>query len=166
MTNRMTIHFFCDKCGAQISKDDVRLHGYLCSTCSEIEFRSFIAEHPIANYPPLTKDHSERGDELTIAKIHQSPEPRPLYRVIEEGVAMDYRSINPRNTVIYTEDFGEALFVFESLLSKYKNPEYGTVIIERGMTNITGPKFTPVRMMEWRHKGNEWVQEIIMEKGL
>lgn len=84
----MTIHFFCDKCGAQISKDDVRLHGYLCSTCSEIEFRSFIAEHPIANYPPLTKDHSERGDKLTIAKIRQSPEPRPLYRVIEEGVAM------------------------------------------------------------------------------
>lgn len=97
-----------------------------------------------------------------IAKIHKSPDPKPLYRVVHEGVALDYSSATPRETLYYTDDLGEANHFFEALVPSYKTPEYGEILIERCMTNTVRPRFTLVRKLRWNYKNRQWEQ--IMEK--
>lgn len=99
-----------------------------------------------------------------IAKIRQSPEQLPLYRLVHVGITMDYSSAAPRRTLYYTTDLKEALYMFEELIKHYSTGEHGTVCLEQGLTNQVDPKFMPIRFLQWKYANSKWEQEIVFAK--
>jgi hypothetical protein len=99
-----------------------------------------------------------------IAKIHHSPEPKYLYRVIHRPTPMDYFEIPQNAVILFTDDLKEAISIFEDRLRLYTWPDCGKLLIERAYMNIIEPKFEVERTFRWLHKDNIWTREMIYVK--